>query len=120
MKTILTRQISLFVTIGKRIAALFRDRLGTDIKITYQTFKIISYFNLKFSLPALFCLNVVYEYTCSFDKNASYIGMTTRKLFVRIENHLSIGQNYSNSAIKPHRAQCKACRETKPAEQNLT
>ena len=43
---------------------------------------VISYFNLKFPLPALFCSNVVYKYTCSCDKNTSYIGMTTRQLFV--------------------------------------
>ena len=77
------------IKFSKRLAALFRDRLSIDIKIAYQTFKIISYFNLKFSLPALFCSNVVYEYTCSCDKNTSYIGMTTRRLLVRIENHFS-------------------------------
>ena len=36
---------------GKRIAAFFRDRLGTDIKIAYQTFEIILYFDLKFPHP---------------------------------------------------------------------
>ena len=108
------------IKFSKRLAALFRDRLSTDIKVAYQTFKIISYFNLKFPLPALFCSNVVYKYTCSWDKNTSYIGMTTRQLFVRIENHLSTNLSSSNSAIKSHRDQCKACRETIPAEQNFT
>ena len=42
--------------------------------------------------------------------------MTTRQLFVRIENHLSD----ILWAIKSHRGQCKACRETMPAEQNFT
>ena len=104
----------------KRLAVLFRDRLSTDIKIAYQTFKIVSYFNLKFPLPVLFCSNVVYKYTCSCDKNTSFIGMTTRQLFVRIENHLSNNLSSSNSAIKSHRDQCKTCRETIPAEQNFT
>ena len=88
--------------------------------MAHQTFKIISYFSLEFSLPALFCSNVVYKYTCSCDKNTSSIGMTTRQLFVRIENHLSHNLSSSNSAIKSHRDQCKACRETIPAEQNFT
>ena len=45
--------------------------------------------------------------------------MTTRQLFVRIEKHLSNNLSSSNSAIKSHRDQCKACRETMPAEQKL-
>ena len=108
------------IKFGKHIAALFCNRLGTDIKIAYQTFKIISYFNLKFPLPALFCLNVVYQYTCSGDKNKSYIGMTIRRLFIRIESHLSSNLTSSNSAIKFHSGLCEACRETTPAEQNFT
>ena len=88
--------------------------------MAHQTFKIISYFSLEFSLPALFCSNVVYKYTCSCDKNTSSIGMTTRQLFVRIENHLSHNLSSCNSAIKSHRDQCKARRETIPAEQNFT
>ena len=108
------------IKFSKRLAALFRDRLNTDIKIAYQTFKKISCFNLKSPLPALSCSNVVYKYTCSCDKNTSYIGMTTRQLFVRIENHFSNNLSSSNSAIKSHRDQCKACRETIPAEQNFT
>ena len=51
------------IKFGKRIAALFRDRLGTDIKIAGQTFKIISYFKLKFSLPLFFFLECVHQYT---------------------------------------------------------
>ena len=46
-----------------------------------------------------------------------HIDMTTIQLFVRIENHLSPSQS---SSIKSHRDQCKACRETMPAEQNFT
>ena len=46
--------------------------------------------------------------------------MTTRLLFDRIENHLSNNLSSSNSAIKSHRDQCKACTETMPAERNFT
>ena len=102
------------IKFGKRIAALFRHRLDTDIKIGYQTFEIISYFNLKFPLPALFCSNVVYKYTCSCDNNMSYIDLTTRQLFLRSENRLSKIQSSSNSAInliaisaKPEEKQCQ-------------
>ena len=108
------------IEFSKHLAALFRDRLSTDIKIAYQTFKIIPYFNLKFPLPALFCSNVVHKYTCFCDKNTSYIGMTTGQLFVRIKNHLSNNLSSPNSAIKSHRDRCKACREAVPAEQNFT
>ena len=108
------------IKFGKRPAAWICDRLGTDIKIAYQTFKIISHFNLKLPLPALFCSNVVYKYTCSCDKNRSYIDMIIRQLFVRIENHLCNNLSSSNSSIISHRDQFKACRETMPAEQNFT
>ena len=50
------------IQLAKRIAALFRDRLGADIKNSPLNFKIISYFKLKFSLLAIFCSNAVYEY----------------------------------------------------------
>ena len=63
-----------FIKFGKRTAALFHDRLGTDIKIAYQTFMTILCFNLRFPLPTLFCSNAVYRYTCSCDKNTYYIG----------------------------------------------
>ena len=103
------------------------NRLSTDIKIAYQTFKIILYFNPKFLLPTLFFSNVVvirtcssYKCTCSCDKNMSYISMMTRQVFVKIENHLSNNLSLSNSDIKSHRDQCKACRETMPAEKNFT
>ena len=108
------------IKFSKHIAALFCDRLCTDIKNCYQTFEIVSYFNLKFPLPALSWLNVVYQYTCFCDKNTSYICMTTRRLFIRIESHVSNNLSSSNSAIKFYRDQCKACRDTTPAEQNFT
>ena len=74
------------IEFGKCIAASFHDRLDTDIKIAYETLKIISYFNLVFPLITLFCSKVVYKYICSFDKNMSYIDITTRQLLVRTEN----------------------------------
>ena len=42
----------------------------------------------------------------------------TRQLLIRIENHLSNNQSSSIFTIKSHR-ECKACRETMPAEQNF-
>ena len=53
------------IKFSNRLAAFFLDRLGTGMIIPHQTFKTILYFNLKFPLPALFCSNVVYKYTCS-------------------------------------------------------
>ena len=46
--------------------------------------------------------------------------MTARQQFVKIENHLSNNLSSSNSVIKSHRDQCKADKETMPAEQNFT
>ena len=66
------------IKLGKRIAALFHDGRGTDIKTACQTYKINLYFNLKYSPLAYFCSNVFNQYTCSRDKNMFYIGMTTR------------------------------------------
>ena len=63
------------IKFNKCFAGLLCDRLNTDMKIAYQTFKIILYFNLKISFTPLFCLNIVYKYTCSCDKNTPYIGM---------------------------------------------
>ena len=100
------------IKFGKGITALFRDRLDTGLKIAQETFTIMSNFNVKYPLSTLFCSNVVNQCTCSCDKNMSYIGMTTRQLFVRRENHLSNNQSFSNFAIKFHCDQCKACTET--------
>ena len=47
------------IKLGKLIDALSRDRLSTDIRIAKQTFEIIFHFNLKYSLCALFCSNIV-------------------------------------------------------------
>ena len=46
--------------------------------------------------------------------------MTTRQLFVLIKKYLSNNLRSSNFAIKSHRDQFTACRETMPAEQNFT
>ena len=87
--------------------------------------------NVKFCSAALFALHVFNSVSflyplfsarmLSINKS---VRMTRtchiRQLFVRIENHLCSNLSSSNSAIKSHRGQCKACREAMPAEQNFT
>ena len=36
-----------FIKLGKHIFALFRDKFSTNVRATYQTFEVISYFNRK-------------------------------------------------------------------------
>ena len=109
------------IKFSKRIVALFRTRLDSElnIKTAFQTFKTSTYFNLKFPIPLLFAPNVVYQYTCSCDKNTSYIGMTNRQFFVRIEDHISLS-NLTNSAVKSHIIHCRPCRESMPVTKNFT
>ena len=67
-----------------------------------------SFFKVKEKLPLLLNSMVVYKYSCA-SCNASYIGSTTRRLFVRIAEHKGISsrtgqitQTQSNSAIRDH------------------
>ena len=69
---------------------------------------ISSFFRVKEKIPLLLNSMVVYKYSCA-SCNASYIGSTTRRLFVRICEHKGISsrtgqitQTQSNSAIRDH------------------
>ena len=46
-------------------------------------------------------------------------GVTSRQLFLIVENHHYLSYNSSNLALRSYRDQCKACREIVPAEQNF-
>ena len=104
-------------TLGKRLAALIRDRFGVEVKVVYTTFKVGAYFGLKSRIPALFESNLVYKYTCPRDEGTSYIGMTTAQWFVRIGQHFDPSKK---SAIFTHLAQCRPCRESEPKSQHFT
>ena len=91
-----------------RIGKEMKD-CGISILPSYTTTKVGSYFNLKPSCPQLFQSNVVYKFTCSCDKSATYIGETRRQLFRRVEDH--IGKD-KNSAVFDHMYSCQECQST--------
>ena len=104
-------------TLGKRLAALIRDRFGVEVKVVYTTFKVGSYFGLKSRIPALFESNLVYKYTCPRDEGTSYIGMTTSQWFVRIGQHFDPSKK---SAVFTHLSQCRPCRGSEPKSHHFT
>ena len=101
---------------SKKIANLIHDKFDIEIKVAYYTLKVRNYFGLKSKIPLLFRSNVVYKYVCSCEKNTSYIGMTSRQLFVRINEHFDKSKN---SAINSHLIQCRACHDLKPTSKNF-
>ena len=74
---------------------------------SYTTTKVGSYFNLKSTCSYLFKANVVYQFTCSYEKSCSYIGETQRQLFRRIIEHTEPNKTYS--AIFEHLQGCSQC-----------
>ena len=73
---------------AKRLTALVKTKFNVNINVYYTCFKTGSYFQLKCSTPFPLLSNVVYKFSCSRDANISYIGMTTRHLGTRIQEHL--------------------------------
>ena len=63
------------------------------LNVYYVSLKVGSYFQLKCVTPVELVSNVVYEFSCSWDTNMSYIGMTTRHLGIRIQEHLQANEN---------------------------
>ena len=59
----------------------------TDIKISFNTCKIGSYFSTKSKSPSYLQSNVVYYFKCN-SCAANYVGQTTRHCSVRIDEHL--------------------------------
>ncbi len=102
---------------GKQLRGLFQDKFDIQVKVAFYTFKVGSYFVLKDQVPSLFRSNSVYKYTCSCDRNTSYIGMTVRQWFVRIGEHLK--REKCSSAIFSHLAKCRICRETSSQQDNF-
>ena len=82
-----------------------------SVRAAYKTVKVSSYFSLKDKCSDLFRSNVVYRFTCSDDKNSSYIGETKRHLFERIVEHCL--KKTSESAIFDHLYQCDVCQNVK-------
>ena len=76
----------------------------------YRNYKVGRYFPLKSEMPWPLQPNVVYEFTCSVDRETTYIGMTTRQLVARVEEHFNPRKR---SAVQDHVARCADCANTK-------
>ena len=66
----------------------------------YTCFKTRPYFQLKSSTPFPLLSNVVYKFSCSRNANVSCIGITTRHLSTKIQEHLH--HKTTKSAIPDH------------------
>ena len=93
---------------AKRLTALVKTKFNVDINVYYTYFKTGSYFQRKCSTPFPLLPNVVYKFSCSRDANISYIGMTTRHLGTRIQEHLH--HKTIKSAIREHFEICQNCK----------
>ena len=86
----------------------------SDVKIIpiYKSFKVKSYFKLKFRTPVALCSNVVYHFTCLCDTNKTYIGMSFRHLSTRVQRHLNFNSN-QKSSIEDYIMSCNICSNKK-------
>ena len=76
------------------------------IMVAFNTTKVGSHFCLKLRCSHLFRSNVVYRFTCSDDRNISYIGESKRQLYKRITEY---SKNGTNSAVFDHFYDCISC-----------
>ena len=93
---------------AKRLTALVKTKFNVDINVYYTCFKTGSYFQLKCSTSFPLLSNVVCKFSCSRDANISYIGMITRHLGIRIQEHLQ--HKTTKSAIHDHFEICRNCK----------
>ena len=59
---------------ANRLFKLMKRQFGIKLGALFVTFKINHYFQLKSNTPHVLSSDVVYQFTCSYDKNLSYIG----------------------------------------------
>ena len=71
---------------------------GTNIKIVFSTFKLVSLFSTKDKVPYGLKFYVVYKFLCA-GCNASYVGETYRHISTRTHEHL---ENDKSSNIQRH------------------
>ena len=93
---------------AKRLRSIFSETFNVMVKISYRNCTVGDYFGLKDRTPKLFSPNVVYKFQCFDDETVSYIGTTSRQLWVRIKEHLN---PKSDSAVQSHYALCKGCQK---------
>ena len=94
------------IKLAKRLKFIFSKTFNIVIKISYRNCTVGDYFGLKEKTPKMFSSNVVYKFQCFEDETVSYIGTTSRQLWVRIKEHFN--PRY-DSAVQSHIASCKGC-----------
>ena len=101
---------------SRRFVDKFSKIIGNQLNVKfipiYKSFKVKSYFQLKSKTPVALCSNVVYHFTCSCDTNKTYIGMSSRHLSTRVQEHLNFNSN-QKSSIKDHIMSCNICSNKK-------
>ena len=58
------------------------------------------------------CSNIVYQFSCSYDSNSTYMGMPTGHLSIRLGEHLGFHLK-TKSSVKDHIMSCDICANSK-------
>ena len=93
------------------LTKLIHKRFAIDLAVYYTTMKTASYFKLKCNTPKSLVSNVVYKFSCLRDANLSYIGMTSRHLVTRVNEHLH--STINKTAVTQHINSCQFCKKGK-------
>ena len=99
------------IKLSKLLSDIFNDTFGITLSPVFTSFKVKNYFSLKSRTPKFLCTNVVYEFQCLCDTSVSYIGVTSRPLCTRAEEHLNVFRKSRAevSAISKHLHTCQKC-----------
>ena len=100
------------------LSALIKNKYNLKISPINKTFKVVNYFQLKSKTHVALCSNVVYKFSCSCDTNKTYIGMSSRYLISRVQEHLNF-KNLQDSVIKNHILLCRKCSNNRFNENNF-
>ena len=73
---------------AKSLSCIFEETFGSKLTPVYTSFKVKTYFGLKSKSPKFLCSNVVYKFNCLCDTDICYIGVTSRPLGIRVNEHL--------------------------------
>ena len=92
---------------AKRLTRLIAKKYDIHISTYFISKKVGSYFKLKCPTPVSLLSKVVYKFTCSRDATETYIGMSTRHLLTRAQEHFNLKN--AKSAINQHLQNCNTC-----------
>jgi hypothetical protein len=92
------------VVFARRIKNLMKKIKDNQVRVVYETNKIQEFIERKDATPKEILSRVVYEFKCSRDSNANYIGYTNRTLKERVKEHCS-----GRTAVSDHISVCETC-----------